>query len=280
VAANSSPNAAHSRHEAAKHVASIAEQRSRTPAIVMTVLTIVAMGGIWVWMNKGREESALTTALAAADVRTLSTASGETSNVTLGDQTVVKLGPDSRLLVPKAFGETVRGVKLDGTGTFTVAPGGERKFTVRAGNVAIAATGTVFTVRGYPNESAIVIRVRDGEVTATAGDSTVAVAAGKSLVIATDGSMHEPTAAELEEATGWTDGTVIVADRPLREAIAAAKRWFALTLLVHDTALMSRKVTLRAPMGSARDAITSLESSGELVRVWEGDNMVLKARRK
>jgi ferric-dicitrate binding protein FerR (iron transport regulator) len=268
--------AEHSRHEAAGHLADIAKPAPRSPMIVMGVLLFSVVGGLLWWVSRSREAAELTSGLAASDARAMATGSAEFSNVTLADHSTVKLGPDSKLVIPRGFGTSIRGLKLDGTATFTVAPGQKRRFIVRAGGATVAATGTAFSVRAYPEERDITVRVTQGDVTATASGGARPLAAGTAIVIGKDGAMRAPAASELDQSLGWTDGTVVVADRPLREVVVLAKRWFGLDLFVPDSALLDRKVTLRAKLGMATEAVASIESSGGLRKVWEGSNMVLK----
>jgi ferric-dicitrate binding protein FerR (iron transport regulator) len=269
----------HSRHEAATHLAQMAKPRPRGPMIAMALLFIATIAGFALWMNRESEDAILTARLNAPDARVMTTGNAQYSNVTLAEQSTVKLGPASKLVVPRGFGPSVRALRLEGTATFAVAPGQQRPFTVRAGNVSIVATGTSFTVRAYPGEPDVIVSVGNGEVTVTAGDSARPLAGGAAILIAADGAMRELGAAEIEQIVGWADGIVVAIDRPLREIVALARQWFALDLFVADTALLDRKVTLRAPIESGKAAIASIETSGRLEMVWKGSNMVLRARR-
>jgi transmembrane sensor len=247
--------------------------------IAMALLFIATIAGFALWMNRESEDAILTARLNAPDARVMTTGNAQYSNVTLAEQSTVKLGPASKLVVPRGFGPSVRALRLEGTATFAVAPGQQRPFTVLAGNVSIVATGTSFTVRAYPGEPDVIVSVGNGEVTVTAGDSARPLAGGAAILIAADGAMRELGAAEIEQIVGWADGIVVAIDRPLREIVALARQWFALDLFVADTALLDRKVTLRAPIESGKAAIASIETSGRLEMVWKGSNMVLRARR-
>jgi ferric-dicitrate binding protein FerR (iron transport regulator) len=213
-----------------------------------------------------------------SDVRTVATGMAEVGDVQLADGSGVKLGADSKLRIPSRFGTALRGLRLEGTATFTVAPGQERRFIVRAGPASLTAGGTKFSVRAFNDENAVTVRVLEGDVAAVVGDSTVPLAAGASLRISKDSSMRAPTPEELEEALGWTDGVVVASDRSLREILVVAKRWFGLDLFVADTSMLERKVSLRADISKSKEAIASIEQSGGLQKVWEGSNMVLRDR--
>jgi len=198
--------------------------------------------------------------------------------VELLDGSTVRMGPESKLRIPSPFGAEVRGLQLDGTATFTVAPNQELRFIVLAGNTTIIAAGTSFTVRAYPDEGNVTARVKEGSVTVTVGDSTRTLSAGDALVVRRDSSMAVPVAQDLEQALGWVDGRVVVANQPLRDVIGVARRWFGMELYVPDTALLSRRVTLRADVGDGDGARRSIESSGNLQRIWVDSTMVLRDR--
>lgn len=270
--------ALHSRHEAAEQLVELAKPQRTGPLIAIGVLVVIAVGGFIWWTNRGRDITDLTTTLATSNNRTIGTLMAQFSNVSLGDGSTAKLGPDTKLRVPPGFGTSMRGLKLEGTATFSVAPDQQRRLLVRAGNATIAATGTEFTVRSYPDEPDVTLRVSEGSVLAFAGDSVREVAKGGAIVITADGRIHDATASELEQAVGWTDGKMVVADRTLREIIPLAKRWYGLELFVEDTTLLSRKLTLRSDTQSPDNALKSILTSGGLVRVWKGTNMVLQDR--
>ncbi len=280
------PNAAHaaeaaheaadrSRHEAAGQLVEMSKPRPKAPMIVGALVIIAVIGAVSWWVNRGRAAAELTTAINAADARAVPTGNAEFGDVALGDSSKVKLGPDSRLRIPRMFGVSIRGLKLEGTANFKVAPGQKLPFVVRAGITTITAAGTEFTVRAYADERDVTVLVRDGSVTATVGDSSRMLAKGAALVVGSDSTMHEPTPAELEQAMSWTDGTVVFNDRPLREMLVLAKRWFALDFFVLDTTLLTRKVSLNAKIESTKDAVASIEASGGLRRIYQGSNMVL-----
>jgi ferric-dicitrate binding protein FerR (iron transport regulator) len=280
AAAHAQEAADQSRHDTARHLAEIAKPKSRAPMLATAVVLTGAFAAFAWWMARDREDAILTARLAAPEARSMTTVEGQISYVTLAERSTARLGPDTKLVIPRGFGSSVRGLKLEGTATFTVAPDQKRRFTVRAGNASVVAAGTQFTVRAYPDEGDVTVHVRSGDVIVTLGDSVLRLAAGAAVVVTRDGAMKVRQPSEVEQATGWADGFVVVADRPLREVLAVARRWFALDLFVADTALLSRRVTLSAPVESQSAAIASIESSGQMVRVWQGGNMVLRARRR
>ncbi|MDQ3697401.1 MAG: FecR domain-containing protein [Gemmatimonadota bacterium] len=268
-------SAVHSRHIAAEHISAITKPKSWVkPAALVAAAVAVLLGAGW-WMTHATAESAADDAIASPSARVLATAPGQVSEVPLADGSTARLAGDSRLRIPSQFGRTLRALGLEGAATFTVVPRQLVTFDVRTGTASIKATGTVFSVRAYPDEDVVTVRVGEGQVTVTAGDETRTLATGSALSIDKDGTMREPSAPALEEALGWTEGYLIIHGRPLRDVLPQLRRWYALDLFAKDSALLGRHVTMRAKLDSQREAIAAIESSAGLRFGYEGKTMVL-----
>ena len=273
VSTSAAESAALLRHDAAGHVAELAMKRSwKLPLAIGVVAALVVAGGIW-YVDRLGDEGAVTGALSAADARTHVAATGQLAIVTLDDGTKVTLTPESKLIVPKQFGELMRTVKLDGEATFTVTPGQRRPFEVRAADTKTVVTGTVFTVRAFPSESAVVVAVQQGGATVQVGDSLRAVTAGQAVLVSKK-TMRVPTAVELDEATSWNDHKLTIANRQLRDVLPQLKRWYGLDIHVLDKPLLDRPVTMQAALDSPNDAITGVSKSANVKFGYEGKMMV------
>ena len=264
------------RHDAAHHVAAIAERRIPWGVIAIgAVVAAAIIAPLW-WVNMRSTDAAVSRALQSSDVRLVSTLPGQQAGVTLLDGSKVNLGADTKLVIVPDFGAAVRAVKLEGAGRFTVAPGNKHEFVVRAGNAQVTATGTAFGVRAYPTDDMVSVRVREGAVRVKANDDTRDVAAGRALVVTKNGEMREPTAAELESAMSWIDGNLVITNRPLREALADMGRWYAYDIKVRDSTLLARPVTVKASLQSPRDAIAQIEQTGHLKFGYDDQVMVFR----
>jgi transmembrane sensor len=262
------------RHGAAEHVASIGRRRLPLGPIALgTGLAAVMVAGLW-WVNRSGADAAATRSLAASDARVVSTLTGQRASVTLLDGTTAALGADTKLVIAPDFGTTVRAVKLDGAALFTVAPGQEREFYVRAGTTTVTATGTTFAVHAYPADETSVVAVREGSVRVKAAGETRSVEAPRGVVVTKD-AVRDASAAEVEEALGWTKDQFVLANRPLAHALKAITRWYAKDLVVRDSTLLTRPVTVKASLESSGDAIAALEKTGKLAFGYEGQTMVL-----
>ncbi|MBC7789277.1 MAG: FecR domain-containing protein [Anaerolineae bacterium] len=267
--------AIHSRHEAAVHIAATARPYAWVKPTAFTILVAVSLLGLGWWITRATAGSAIDAAIASADARVLATTQGQLAEVTLRDGSTARIAAESKLRLPKAFGNQMRALRLEGTATFNVSPGKDAAFQVRTPNATIRATGTVFSARSYPAEDVVTVRVREGQVTVIANEKERAVPAGGALAVDKNGTMREPSTQELDEALGWADGIFVVNGRTLRETLPMLKRWYALDLFLKDTSLFGRRVSMRAKLDSKAEAISSLEAGGGLVFGYEGTTMVL-----
>jgi ferric-dicitrate binding protein FerR (iron transport regulator) len=270
--------ASSARHEAAEHVAQLGKEKNWKPLIIIGVVALAIAGGVMWWIEKAGESRAIDRALAAPDVRGYETGSGQQANVTLDDSTVVRLGPESKLTVPKRFGMTggYRAVKIEGTANFDVHKTFADPFEVRSSGAVIIARGTSFVVRRYKEDSSLIVHVREGTVDLRVGDGTRSVTKGMSYAVTNTGEISVPSADALEEANSWADGNVTITGRTLRYVLPQLKRWYGLDIHVEDTGLLDRKVFVRAALNSPKEAITSVEQSGGLKFAYVGDNMAFQ----
>lgn len=265
------------RHEAAEHMKELGKERDLRPFYALGALAaLVAIGGM-IWVRSAGADRAVTSALAAQDVRNYETSYGQRVNITLDDSTVVTVGPQSKLTIPRKFGIGLRAVRIEGTAFFDVKTIGEQPFEVRAGNAAIITKGTQFTVRKYSmDDSLVIVNVKEGSVDLKWGEAIRNVQGGQTYLVTETGEMRVPSAEDIQEATGWVDGNVTISGRPLRYVIPQMRRWYGLDIKVQDDKLLERTAFLSAPMNSPRAAITSVEQSAGVKFTYVGQNMVFQ----
>ena len=262
------------RHDAAGHVADLAKKRSwKVPIAIVVVAAIVVASGIY-YIDRLGDEGAVTGALAAPDARTHVAATAQLAKVTLDDGTQAVLAPESKLIVPKQFGDLLRAVKLEGAATFTVGKGKPKPLEIRANNVHILATGTVLTVRAFPAETTVVVALKEGTASVKVGDSVRAIPSGKALLIRNK-EIREPTTPELEEATSWNDQTLTIANRQLRDVLPQLRRWYGLDIKVLDAPLLDRMVTIQASLDSPKEAINAVQQSANVQFAWGADGKTM-----
>jgi len=157
------------------------------------------------------------------------TSPGQRAMFRLPDGTPVVLGVASVLRYPREFREGSREVSLEGEAYFEVVHDERQPFVVRAGDLVAKDLGTEFTVRAYPEDAGARVVVREGRVAiraaarATGGPERV-VAPGQ---LGRLGGGGEPTVEPADTAAwfAWTEGRLVFANTPLREAVRQIERW-------------------------------------------------------
>ncbi len=268
-----------SRHEAAAHVARVARGQQSTTSYgtmaAVAVVVIAAIAAMAMFLQPGDNIVRYDTALAATDARVRATGPGQQAVVELTDASRVALAPATRLRIPAEYGDRMRVVGLEGAAGFEVAADGA-PFHVRAGAATVRVTGTKFDVAAWPGEETVTIRVREGTVDVTAGETTRTLQAGDAVSVGADGTITTPGARDVDQAVGFANGELVIEDRPLREVVPLLNRWYALDLNVSDARLLERRASVRAPLTSSKQAIEDVERSAGVRFGYVGENKVLR----
>ena len=66
----------------------------------------------------------------------------------------------------------------------------------------------------------------------------------------------------------------------VRDALKHLQRWYALGLVVRDSAILDRPVAMNVSLDSSRTAITALEKGADVKFGYEGSIRVLRDARK
>lgn len=268
--------AAIARHEAAGHIVVATREGPAWKLVGIGVVGLAAILAIGYWVEKAGDDVNAASAVSSPDARVVNSAPAQVGIVTLDDGSKVRLAPDSKLSIPTGFGPRLRAVKLDGAANFDVAKGGSTEFRVYAGNALVVATGTSFSVRSYPEDSATTVVVNEGSVEVREGKVVRPVHAGTALFVANGQAPRLASPDERDEADAWRNGTLNITNRQLRDVLPQLKRWYNLDVKVPDTALLGRRVTLRASLDSSRQAIRGVEQSTRLHFGYDGPTMVFR----
>ena len=262
------------RHEAAEHMKELAKERSWKGLIIGGLAALAVLAVLFWYLDREGEGRRIASALAQPDARFYESPPGQTNiRVTLDDGTIVRVGPQSKLTVPRMFGERLRAVKVEGAAGFTVVQQLEKPFRVHVGDAIVLARGTGFAVRRYADDSAAVIAVKEGTVDVMVGEEIRPLGAGKAIRVADGGAISTPTQSDIEETMSWPEGRLIISGRPLRYVLPRLRRFYGLDIKVPDARLLDRQVFLSAALNSPREAISSLEQSGGLKFSYVGENM-------
>ena len=254
---------------------SVAKRRSWAIPIAVGVVTILVAVAIALYIDRLGEDEAIVTAVNQQGLQPIASNSGQIGTVTLGDGTKMKIGPETRVVIPDGFPTKVRAVKVDGTASFEVASGLELPFRVVAKRVHFIATGTKFVISAFPTDNAVGVQVREGTVTIKGAGKPATVAANSSAMVE-KGAVRQPTEEEQAQAFGWVDGKISVQRKQLRTVVSELTRWFKYDVKVTDLPLLDREASFAVPLDSSRLAISQVEQSANVKFAYEGETKVFR----
>lgn len=194
----------------------------------------------------------------------------------IGEQRVINLEDHSRIVLDAAtrlrvrFTPDARIIELrDGQAQFFVAKDPARPFKVDAGGRTIVAVGTVFTVEYV--DSQVHVAMMEGKVTvvptavaaAASPDSGngegISLVAGEELRVARDGRSTVTPKADLEAATAWRDGKVVIRTEPLGEAVQRMNRYSRFQIEIDDAALAAKQISGVFEAGDTQGFVRAIE---------------------
>jgi ferric-dicitrate binding protein FerR (iron transport regulator) len=177
------------------------------------------------------------------------------ATVRLGDGTIVRLAPQSRLEVSAASGRgrRLREVKLEGEAFFAVAKHAGSPFTVRTRHGDALVLGTRFDVRVQKDDVRVV--VVEGRVAVSSGGQEVQVGKGQMAVAAVS---HQTTVSSVErpeELLDWLRHSLVFQATPLDQVAAEIRRRYQVRVDL-DSALANRTVTAWFTSQSLEEVVT------------------------
>ena len=143
---------------------------------------------------------------------------GERAKITLPDGSEVELNADSKLTYPSKFTGAVRELTLTGEAFFRVRRDSLHPFHVISGNLAIVVLGTSFNMQCYPDKDQVKVALVTGKVRLdritnptnkqTSGEPLILTPSEMGILDKRSLSLKK-TPFDIEEATGWRQGTVV-----------------------------------------------------------------------
>jgi transmembrane sensor len=194
----------------------------------------------------------------------------------IGEQRVVDLDDHSRIVLDAAtrlrvrFTRDARIVELqDGQAQFSVAKDPTRPFKVEAGGRTIVAVGTVFTVEFVDNQVHVAmlegkVAVVSTTVPATASENAesgedISLIAGEELRVSRNGRSTVTPKADLDAATAWREGRVVIRTETLSEAVQRMNRYSRLQIRIDDPALAAKQISGVFEAGDTRGFVSAIE---------------------
>ncbi len=189
----------------------------------------------------------------------LTTGTGEVRRLLLADGSRVTLAPRSAIAIEDG---SVRHVRLlRGAAFFNVRHDAAHPFRVDAGEATATDLGTAFEVRH--EAGTMRVEMRDGLVRTSCNDGwrdPAMLHPGETQTVDCTAGTHERARVTPATVASWTDGQLVVADRPLREVVAALRPWHR-GLLLGRGAGMARRVTGVYDLRDAQRALAALRQA-------------------
>ena len=181
------------------------------------------------------------------------TARGETRVVTLSDGS--RLSLDASTEVTVRYSQGARTLQLlRGQARFDVAHDVERPFSVLAGGQKVIATGTAFNID--LDGSQVLVTLIEGHVVVVDEKSNLPavvrlgpalrhpakeLSAGQQLAAGNGPATVRP--ANLREVTAWTNGQLIVDNKPLSQVVAEVNRYASSPIAIRDAAVANMRIS-------------------------------------
>ena len=271
------PRAAHdgkeAQHLAAEHLSAAMSDRRRwsIPIIVFAIVALCAAAYGLTRIDPRPSDAFVTAQLNSSNARTISSAAGRIGNVSLTDETTIRIGAGSSVRVVNNFGDPLRAILVQGAVSLAVAPQ-KKPFEIRAKNLGVSVTDGKLDVRADPDRPAI-LRIIAGSPTIKVGDSSWVAAAGQSYAI--DGAAIRPaTTAELDEAFAWLEGRFVV-NGTVRDVVGGFRRWYDVDVGIADNSIADLPAQVSGSLESLTSAMTSLEKSAKVRMIWQDRHMLL-----
>lgn len=271
------------RTHAKEHIERVAERPRWLLYGVIALVVVVAIGAGQRLMERASVEVAIDKALKGENAQTLTSGRGQRGTLSLRDDTQVRMGSDTRLIVPAAFATSQRTVQLEGTAMFTVSPtstaAATAPFAVRAGSLTITAKGTVFTVRNFVEDGAVTVEVIEGSVEARdrEGEAVQTIEAGQAVRFA-GGAFAPLDGVARDVAMAWTRDSIVFEQAPLELVVPELVRWFAMNAVLADPSVKDRPVSMRIALNSSGEATKALTEAAKLtIDFGKNDRIEFKA---
>jgi ferric-dicitrate binding protein FerR (iron transport regulator) len=182
------------------------------------------------------------------------TIAGEQKQIPLPDGSTMVLQPETRLQLPRTYNKTDRTVILQsGTVQFIVVHQEQLPFTVDLGVASVKDIGTTFTI--VRNADSIRVTVTSGKIafTENQGGETKELAAGGSLCLYTT-AQH---AGEIKVLTTGVEN-LRFDNVPLQDVVGALEQLFGKKILLPDSTLAQKRVTLHLEGESLEDCVKTI----------------------
>jgi transmembrane sensor len=183
---------------------------------------------------------------------------GERKLVTLEDGSHVHLDSKSAIALHYSAAER-RVTLLDGEAWFDVTADASRPFVVEAGDGSVTALGTAFDVA--LSSAGARVTVNEHRVLVASGGSSVIVEEGRQSVYQRHSAAQAPENVDVDAATAWRRGKLIVTKQLLRDVLSAIGRYHRGLVYCVNPSICARRVSGVFGVDDAMRSLREIEAS-------------------
>lgn len=199
-----------------------------------------------------------------ATLKTVVTAVGQRTQVTLPDGTAVYLHSGSTFQYPETFAEQTRHVLLSGEAYFDVMPNKDKPFLIHTASSYTKVLGTAFNLRAYPDEDFAELTVANGKVEFGGHhvDGAALLSAGMQATVK-DGKLSQRGDVG-PEAFAWKENTLVIDNEPLQQVALRLERWFGIDVEIARKELETLTLTGTYKNASLDRILKSLQFTADI----------------
>jgi len=172
-------------------------------------------------------------------VTDITTGSAEMTTLQLGDGSVVRLAPSTRLRVTQS--DSTRDVTLDGKAYFVVARMPERPFVVHTALGNARVLGTRFELATREHDLRLI--VVEGRVALSSGVDKVEVRGGQQGGVRGQQLIAPTSVANAERMEQWVGKFLVFQSTPVRDVAREIERVYGVHVVITDSVLAAQTVT-------------------------------------
>jgi transmembrane sensor len=220
-------------------------------AAFITLLFSIGTFYYFVSANENNPRSSLTRSVQAAQARNLHTKEetvprGKRKSLRLSDGSLVKLNSDTKISFPKAFGQAVRTVSLEGEAFFNVERDESKPFVISVGDLKVKVLGTSFNVKNYEDENEVEITVRSGRVSVNLNsDSTspIILIKDQKLIYNKATEAFRITDVDAVQESSWVNGSLQFNNTPMLSVEHTLEKWYDVDIIIENKSLYNTSFT-------------------------------------
>jgi ferric-dicitrate binding protein FerR (iron transport regulator) len=201
----------------------------------------------------------------------LDNAYGTVSKITLSDGTRVWLNSGSHFKYPNFFTGKNRKVYLSGEAYFEVAENKKKPFIVRVSEIDVIATGTVFSVTAYEDDSSIEATLSSGKIFLAKEvgkynrlKTMAAVRPNQKAILDKEKKKINIKNANCKKAFAWKNGELIFVDDPMDVVIKKLNRWYNTDIVLVDEEVKNYRYTATFTGETLSQVLELLECSAPI----------------